>query len=174
MTRAFGPAMIEKIRLGYADLDTPLDETAAKLGVHRGTIVRLAQRCGWPKRREASAALRRPPAKTDEADELDPSGQLARLNRISARTIAGLDAELSAGETKDPERTARALATHVRTLGSLKKLQAERSQEPEADDEPPPRTLAELRDELRRHLERICEEEEDDCDPDLRGDAEPG
>jgi hypothetical protein len=173
MARPFGPSMIEQIRLGYADLDTTLDETADRLGINRGTIVNLARKCGWPKRRAASAALRRPASPTPEPNEREGANQdpLALLDRISARAIASLDADLSAGRSPDPERAARAVSIHVRTQQSLKKLQDARAEEPQVDDEPPPRSLSELRDELRRHLERIRSERRS---RELRGHAEPG
>jgi hypothetical protein len=170
MPRAFGPTMLEKIRLGYADLDTTLEETAQRLGTTKRTMAYLAERCGWPSRRAAISALRRPPIPVEEKGEQGTSGQLAQLRRISARTVAELEAELSTREAADPERTARALATHVRLIGHLQKLQAEKAEEPEPHDEPRPRTLAELRDELRRHLERIRVEQRARG---LRGEPEP-
>ena len=120
MPRRLGPSVIEKIRLGYADLDATLDQTAARLGVHRSTIVRLARACGWPKRQAAAAALRRPPAEGEAGRRAAHRHHLARLERISAQSAARIEAALSGPAEIEPERAARAFALHVRTAEGLR------------------------------------------------------
>ena len=151
------PATLARMQLGYADLDTPVAVTAERLGVSEASVYRIARELGWQSRREARLDGRRAAAASavrghGRSDESDPLSSIARL---TPQHVAAVDRALASGNAANLERHARALATHVRTLASMQKLQAGRAEEPEPDDEPPPRSLNELRDELRRHLERI-------------------
>ena len=95
----------------------------------------------------------------------------ARLRRLLAHRVAMLERELVAAEGVDAEKNARALALNVRTLAVLDGLLARPDGDATTDDdEGPPRSLAELRDELRRHLERIASER----DRELRGEPDEG
>lgn len=168
--RRLKPAEVESARLGYADGSRTVAEVATSLGVFDSTVYALAKRFGWPPRRTAPpgwAGAGGSPGATLPAGDL--SGQLAKLERIAASAVSGLETALASGTATDPERAARALAIHVRTLAGLQKLVAGREGEP-AHDEPPPRTLSELRDELRGHLERLRLEERD---REFHGGAEP-
>jgi hypothetical protein len=155
------PATLRRMQLGYADLDTPVAVTAKRLGVAEATMYRTARQCRWKSRREARLEGRRAAAAGAvlEAARSEPSDPLASIARLTPQHVAAVDRALASGNAADLERHARALATHVRTLASMQKMQAARPEEPEPDDEPPPRSLAELRDELRRHLERVQAEE---------------
>jgi hypothetical protein len=159
---------IERIRLDYTDPERTVQETADAASVATSTVRALAKKHGWARRRIFGRG---------DVDAGQPDGgqsaldaQLASLERVASRSIFGLERSLARGEASDPERSARALATNVRTYAEIQKLKAARPKEPETHDGPPPRTLAELRDELRRHLERVQEEE---WSRELRGDAEP-
>jgi hypothetical protein len=160
------PSQIEQIRLDYTDPERSVQEAADAAGLATSTVRSLAKQRGWPRRRTfGEAETRAAPPRPGQV----LAGQVAILERVASRSIFALERELASGEAVDPERAARALATQVRTLGSLQKLHDEHVEEPQSDDEPPPRTLAELRDELRRHLERISEEDEEESNPSIPG-----
>jgi hypothetical protein len=161
------PSQIEQIRLDYTDPERTVQEAADAAGVATSTVRALAKQRGWPRRRSFGAAQTRtaPPGPGQVL-----AGQVATLERVASRSIFALERTLASGEVADPERAARALATHVRTLGTLRKLRDEHLEEPPSDDEPPPRTLAELRDELRSHLGRIRSER---GTRELSGEADP-
>lgn len=100
----------------------------------------------------------------DNAD--DPPVHLPDMRRrVGDRTqseLAKVHRLLSSGTTEDVERNARILASLVKTLAELRRLEA---LDPLAgapthaaegqDEERPPRDLATLRDELARALERL-------------------
>ena len=158
--QALNPATLARMQIGYADLNTTVAVTAKRLGVAPATLWRTARQLGWEPR-----TVRRRAGRLAVAASADPppdpavlSTQLATLPRLTGDALAVLQGMLMGSEAVDPERTLRALATYVRVLASLQKLQAMSAEEPEPDDEPPPRTLSELRDELRNHLERIRRE----------------
>jgi hypothetical protein len=160
-------SQVEQIRLDYTDPERSVQQTADAAGVATSTVRALARQRGWERRRDFGIG-------SDQIAQPIRQGQglgvqLATLERATSRSVLALDRALAAGKAADPERAARALASHVRTLGSIQKLQAACAEEPERDDETPPRTLAELRDELRRHLERISEEDEEESDSSLCG-----
>ena len=161
--RRIGPDEIELGRIGYCDLARDPHEVAAALEIHISTLYSWARKYRWPPRRIRRQSGIRPdfvlpdPAGIASAGV---AGQLARLERLASQSIAALEGAAASGQATDPERVARALATHVRTQAQLNKLQSERHEEPADADEPPPRTLAELRDELREHFARIQDEEE--------------
>lgn len=118
------------------------------------------------------------PDDTPVSDEVGPDPALpgsddlaSRLRRLLAHRVALLERELVAAEGVDSEKNARALALNVRTLAVLDGLLARPDGDATTDDdEGPPRSLAELRDELRRHLERIADER----DGELRGEPDEG
>lgn len=127
-----------------------------------------------PPRRAArrQIAPSRPPLPGKAAPErIADSSVTERLERLLLARIADLEDRPVPRRLSDPERLARALASHVRTLAALRRLEAanpagrEVRNAPRAggqeSDEPdrPVRSLAELRDELGRHLERIRLEE---------------
>ncbi len=160
------PSQIERIRLDYTDPERSVQQAADAAGVATSTVRALAKRYGWVRRRNFGDAAGGVPALPGPGQVL--AAQFATLERVASRSIFALESALASGEAADPERAARALATHVRTLGGLQKLQATGVEEPQTDDEPPPRSLGELRDELRRHLERISLEDEGESDPLVR------
>lgn len=79
-----------------------------------------------------------------------------RIERFVASRIAAHESDLAAGREPDPEKTARALAHYARTLMLVRDYVSELDKDLRIDEPAqPPRSLSELRDELRRHLERI-------------------
>ena len=162
------PSQIEQIRLDYTDPERSVQQVADAAGVATSTVRALAKRYGWVRRRNFGVAAGGVSAPPGPGQIL--ATQVATLERVASRTIFALERAMASGEAADPERAARALATHVGTLGRLQKLQAASAEEHQSDDEPPPRSLGELRDELRRHLERVWVEERD---RELRDEPDP-
>jgi hypothetical protein len=93
-------------------------------------------------------------------------GALRRqLANATQSELATVQKTLASGKPEDIERNARLLASLVKTLAELRRLEALDPQcgaKPLAvegmDDEPPPRDLETLRDELARALERMSGE----------------
>jgi hypothetical protein len=154
-----------RVLVAYFDEGLAGSAIAARVGLHPSTVYAILKRNGVsPDRKGGGKAAQRragaAAAPRSSAGPADLAGHLARLERLTSQSIAALEVALGEGRAADPERGARALATHVRTLASLAKLQAGLEGEPTRDDEPPARSLSELRDDLRRHLERIQDEED--------------
>jgi hypothetical protein len=136
----------------------------AEFGVSRSTFYRRLPRTDGPVRARPDPALLAgrgsAPVEESEAGPVDLAALAARMARLIARTMGALERKVGAGQAGDPEKAARALALHARMLSELRKLESGKEEGPGGDDdEPPPRSLGELRDELRGHLERIREEE---------------
>ena len=83
----------------------------------------------------------------------------ARLQRLVEHRVGILEHEAMAGIAVDAATVAVAIERNARTLAALEKLDGEAALCPQCAGEPPARSLSELRDELRRHLERVHEEE---------------
>ena len=83
-----------------------------------------------------------------------------RLNRLLAGGIATLEAQLASGIDPDPDRTARRLAQLVRMRVALRRGGAGPDDDVDSDpaEEPPARSLQDLRDQLRQHLEALRQE----------------
>lgn len=75
-----------------------------------------------------------------------------RLERLVARRIDQLEAEALAGRDRDPDGTDRRLVQLERLLAQLAKR---RGLDHPDDGEPPARSVAELRDALLDHLDRV-------------------
>lgn len=159
-----------------------LEAVAAIGGVGKSYVSRNIPTWGWTHRRpeltrDGLARGGVPVAPLPPPDE--DASLRERLERLLAHRIGALEAAASSRRPAAAEANARALAVNTRTLALLRRLPAEVDENGAADDEPPPRTLAELRDELRRHLERIAGEErsrrlrERTQPPRMRGDAPP-
>ena len=173
--RQLSPDEIARIGLLYA-AGAPVASITAEYGIPRCRFYRLRQIHNWPFR-DPKARLRTapnepapvPPVHSEAPDlgdlaflgagpmPFDIRDHIARLERLAAGHMAAL--ERGAGRVGDPEAAARAAAIYARTLETLQKLKARLAEEPKPDDQgPPARSLAELRDELRRHLVRVCGE----------------
>ncbi|MBL1257456.1 hypothetical protein [Methylocystis sp. Sn-Cys] len=144
------------------DAGAPLAEITKLLGMTDGQFRSFRERNDWPKR--ASACKRKadaeaPPPQTKTAD---PARLIARLEDAVEREFARAEAALDKHPPKTIEASARTLATLVKTLAELKRMQRENgetredatAQDDDASDAPP-RELAELRAELARRLERL-------------------
>jgi hypothetical protein len=138
------------LRRAYLDPATPVATTLKAWGLSAATFYGMRERLGWPRRsdvvprRGPAFAPRRRPGRA-------PIGQ--RLERMVVRRMELIEEEAASGVAVDPERASRALATLAKTLKSARDLGSTPGGEGRVDE--PERPLAELRDELLRHLERI-------------------
>ena len=80
------------------------------------------------------------------------------MERFIAGRIAAYEEAAREGLDGEPERTARTVGHYARALGLVRAYLAEIEKDREHDAGPPARSLSELRDELRRHLERLWDE----------------
>ncbi|NNM72274.1 hypothetical protein [Enterovirga aerilata] len=180
-------ALKERIRIAYYVEERSIAEVEAIAGVGRATLYRWFHAWGWPLRKP----MRSRAAGQNGAPVFRPAGQEAgagpiaaapgeppagagwqpatgrvslkvRLRRLVEHRIAVLEHETMSGAAIDPEANARAIELNARTLATIEKLDGEADLCPNCRDEPPARSLNELRDELRRHLERIAGEEDED------------
>ncbi len=174
------------------DSGAPVAHVAKALDMSVDAFRRHRQKLGWPMR--ASPIARRPAAKTSApkvsakrktmaaAPPLPSPAEASppeiaedapvnlpdvrrRIGDVAQSELAKVHRLLSSGKTEDVERNARLLASLVKTLAELRRLEALdplASAHPQAaegqDDERPPRDLATLRDELARALERLSGE----------------
>jgi len=156
-----------------------LRDIAAELGLDERAFRRWRNRCGWPPRPAAIAVERRdsgqpmpgpgpvltPPVAYGRADR-NRSPAFTEVARHLRRVLLTHLEELEPAPG-DLDRTVKTLATIPKTVDAIQAL--ERLDDPATGDaadpdgadhdEPPPRTLEELRQELARHLDRLAEEE---------------
>ncbi|WP_243372738.1 hypothetical protein [Microvirga solisilvae] len=123
---------------------------AEEIGVSIATVSRYTAQEGW--RRPPGAAA---PARTANQRER-VTQKLWRLTERHADALEDMPVELA-------QRSLQPLARLTRVLGDMDKHnpppEPQRTEFAYDEDEPPPRTLHELRDELQAHLDRIMEEE---------------
>jgi hypothetical protein len=160
------------------DEGEPLAALAASLNMGGDAFLRFRRKENWPLR---SSPIRR---KADEpkSDEPAPQPELAiappapqsgpvdvealrrRLERAVEAELASVEARLSGQSVAMGERNARLLASLVKTFAELRRFAAAARPKPGAgddsveNDEPAPRDIAVLRDELARLVERIASE----------------
>lgn len=116
--------------------------------------------------------VRKPAAQAIEAPDIAAGAPVAnfahtrrKLERALHESLSSVEKKLSSGANSDVERNARILASLVKSLAELRRLEA---LEPRSDDntgaadgtedERPPRDIETLRDELSRALERMSVE----------------
>jgi len=156
--------VVERAKLLYDAGVEPIAKVREMLGMSEPQFNAFRRAQGWPMR--ASPIRRR--ASAAPAPAKKPSKSLiARLEDAVEREFARAESALEKGGPKSMEQSARVLASLVRSLSELKRMNrdagsaprdAEEGDESGADvsaDEPP-RRLAELREELARRLERLC------------------
>ncbi|MFN3888991.1 MAG: hypothetical protein ACK4MV_01245 [Beijerinckiaceae bacterium] len=183
------PISLSEARALY-DGGAPVAHVAAALGLKADAFRRFRKKHGWPLRPSpvarradagpALAAAREPPhapratsaAAGDEGEPpatSDPPVDLPSVRRQVAdaaqRELSKVQRTLSSGKTEDIERNARLLASLVKSLAELRRLESLdplNAGAPSAvegqDDQRPPRDLETLRDELARALERMSGE----------------
>ena len=156
------------------DSGAPVADVAAALGMKATAFRAYRKKRGWPlrpsrfaKRADAPTPANAPAdAPTPAADAPADVPVIRRqLEQVFNSNLASLQKRLSGdGATDDIERNARLLASLVKTLAELRRLEAldpARGADANAeghDDERPPRDLDTLRDELARALERLSED----------------
>lgn len=161
-----------------------LDDIAAELGIGRTTLRRRRIEWGWPPRNEAVAAANREavrrlpgldpdlaamvPLGVLDAAEADPGAAMS-FRDLARRLRRMLFGQLDHIKPRPGhfDRTLKTLAAIPKTVDAIQAL--ERLDVPASDnaadpdgadhDEPPPRSLDELRQELARHLDRLEQEE---------------
>jgi hypothetical protein len=168
--------IIAQAKLLYDAGVTPLAEVRAMLGMTERAFRSFRESEGWPMRpspiRRKSAEPT--PAMTPESvsstpPRADSRSLIARLEEAVEREFLRAEAMLATGgaeaEPKTIETSARVLASLVRSLAELKRMNRDAGAAREEDgsgkdafDDEPPRQLAELREELARRLERMCGE----------------
>lgn len=171
------PELMARARRLYLETDTSPDDIAKIVGLQPRTFHTRCREWGWPVRlmRRARPLLAEPagepcelplpplpplaadgpaPVAGFDASGSDGLATLAlRLERLVARRLDRLEAEAAAGRDHDPDGTDRRLIQLERLLAQLGKR---RGQDGEFDEPgPPARSVADLRDELLRHLERV-------------------
>ena len=160
------------------DEGEPLAALAASLKISSSAFLRLRRRENWPSRSSPGRS------KLDEPkpDEPEPQAELAaappashsgpvdmealrrRLERAVEAELTCVEARLSGQSVAMGERNARLLASLVKTFAELRRFAAAARSKPGAgddsveNDEPAPRDIAVLREELARHVERIARE----------------
>ncbi len=104
---------------------------------------------------------RRASSRKGPMSDRDRAALASDMERFVADRIAALKQDAATGRDRDGERTAREIAHYTRSLTTLRGYRGTlpRDDARGAPDGAPPRDLGELRDELRRHLERIWAEE---------------
>lgn len=107
------------------------------------------------------AASRKGATSREPMSDRDRVALASDMERVVADRIAALKRDAASGRRRDGERTAREIAHYTRSLTTLRGYRGTlpRDDAAGAPGGDPPRDLGELRDELRRHLERIWEEE---------------
>ena len=146
-------------------------KVAAALGVSVTTAKKYIALWEWPAR-EAEVPLQFQKKSAASQPQDEPGEQRRDTAALARRVEAAVRKELTAIEKRmgsstaaSAERNARVLASLVKSLAELRKLDREDAQdqnrnEGDHDDEPrPPRDLARLRDELAADLERIRAQE---------------
>lgn len=145
----FSPDELATFKREYLDRAILVTTTLRKWGLSVSTFYGMRKRLNWPRRSEVVPRRGRSPGRKRRPG-LTPVGE--RLERLVVRRMELIEDELS-GPDRDPERASRELATLAKTLKSARDLGSAPGGEGRADE--PERPLAELRDELLRHLERI-------------------
>ncbi|WP_024881616.1 hypothetical protein [Methylosinus sp. LW3] len=163
--------IVTQAKLLYDAGVTPLAEVRAMLGMSERAFHSFRENEGWPMRpspikrksvEEPSMATRR-----SAPAEKDSGSLIARLEEAVEREFVRAEAALATcgakAAPKTMETSARVLASLVRSLAELKRMNRDAAVAREEDgrvrdafDDEPPRQLAELREELARRLERMC------------------
>jgi hypothetical protein len=159
-SRADSETTIDKAKLLYDAGVEPLTKLREMLGMSEKQFRTFRLANGWPMR---ASPIKRA-AHDMPAPRAKPSKSLiTRLEQAVEREFARAESALQKGGAKNIEASARVLASLVRSLSELKRMNRDASRAEEGDEsgadrsaDEPPRELAELREELARRLERLC------------------
>ena len=156
------PELVEEARLVYDAGAVPVDDIAAMLGIKRAAFLNFRKKHGWKPRRVFNH-----PEKPTEADPgvpvapvrpLPPDELIPKIEAALNREFAHVEHALAHGHPRDAEKTARIMASLVRSLAELKRVQRDAQGHGTQSDgagEAPARDLAELKAELTRRLDRL-------------------
>ena len=162
------------------DEGEPLAAIAASLDMGADAFLRFRRRQNWPLRpspirRKADEAKQDEPAPQPEiaasppapsSGPVDVEALRRRLERAVEAELASVETRLSGQSVAMGERNARLLASLVKTFAELRRFAAAARPKPGAgddsveNDEPAPRDIAVLREELARLVERIAREQQ--------------
>ncbi|MEA2833483.1 MAG: hypothetical protein QOG66_1685 [Methylobacteriaceae bacterium] len=180
MTRhtIISPETVEETRLLYEAAVVPVRDCMDNIGLKRDAFYALAHTLGWKLRRppatrrgdvgdvgNASDANETKPAAA-EAPEMPPARVapmmpdelIPKIEAAINREFAHAEHALAHGEPRNAEKTARTMASLVRSLAELKRVQRDaqgHGTQNDAAGEAPARDLAELKAELARRLDRL-------------------
>ena len=169
-------ALKERIRVAYYVENRTIAEMEAVAGVGKATLYRWFDAWGWARRKpmrsrtqkQGAALAFRPGGEADPgfAEPGLPGWRPAsrdslkrRLTRLVEHRIGLLEQEAMAGIAVDPDANARAIELNARTLVTIERLGGEAEPCPNCSEAGPQRSLSDLRDQLRAHLERIWDED---------------
>jgi hypothetical protein len=172
--KELSPELVAEARCLYEQTLTPVKDIIAMVGLARSNFYYRIRDWGWHQRRRrgrngsfelvhaltTSEVMRLPPMETAVEDVAPVSPQqryvlALRIHEAAERQIAAVEKVLDAlapGKTDEAERRARTLACISRTLQDLAALNQPDEVTPpdEADDDPVPSDIDELRNELAR------------------------
>lgn len=143
------PARIAALRERVEGTRWSYKRIAEEIGISVATVSRYAAQEGWQRPPGAAA-----PARTGSPRER-VTRKLWKLAERHAEALEEMPVELA-------QRSLQPLARLTRVLGDIDRLKPGPTPQPEGaafDDEPPARSLHELRDELAAHLDRVMQEE---------------
>ena len=163
------PELVEEARVLYEAGVEPVDAVAARLGMGLTAFYRFLKAQGWPLRRDERRAAAETGAPANAADAQTPNPPLPvkplttdemidKLHAALNREFAFVEHALAHGEPRNAEKTAKTMASLVRSLAELKRVQRDahgHGTHTYGADEPPTRDLAELKAELARRLDRL-------------------
>lgn len=161
------------------DAGEPLAGIAESLNMGSDAFLRFRRKQNWPLRSSPIKHKQNTPKQEEPAPEPEPAASPGpppsgpvdvealrrRLERAVEAELASVEKRLSGQSVAMGERNARLLASLVKTFAELRRFAAAARSKPGAgddsveSDEPAPRDIAVLRDELARLVERIAREE---------------
>lgn len=177
------PERIAAAKRLYELTDTPVPAIAAMLGIARRTLERRVRTLKWtprsvPRIEADRAALAAPPEPLapDTPDTPDTvaaasdaaalrSANAVRIQRLVANSLDAVDrvlAKVGPADEGGAERSARTLAAVARTLQEMSGISQPTIETPhdDDDDDPLPRDIDEIREELARRIHALIDEEE--------------
>jgi hypothetical protein len=159
------PEAVEEARLLYEAGVVSVDDIATTLGIKRAAFFNLRKKLGWKSRRPFNHP--EPPSGPAQGLEaapavpltpLTPDELIPKIEAAIAREFAHAEHALAHGEPRNAEKTAKTMASLVRSLAELKRIKRDAQGHDRHNDgpgEPPARDLAELKAELARRLDRL-------------------
>jgi hypothetical protein len=177
MRKVLTAELIEEARVIYEGGVEPIDVPMTLLGMKQTAFYKFMKEQGWRMRRDyyrVPAMPARPNARVDAqpatgeaavpapsvpVEPLTPDEMIPKIEAALNRELAHVQHALAHGEPRNAERTAKTMASLVRTLAELKRVQREAhghdGRDDRDDDEPPARDVAELKAELARRIDLL-------------------